>query len=74
MSANRVKNLLGSEGVPQRSAELQEPFGPVPGCFYEQLSPERFAALQQVYRVAFERAQKQVLGEADEFNDLGAGI
>ncbi len=74
--ANRLTKYFeqGDRGR-NRPSDSQEPFVMCPASLLAGLTPEQFAAQQQIYKVAHEKAQAQVARrQADGWGDSGAGI
>ena len=51
----------------------QEAFVVCPATFQTGMAPAQFAAMQQIYQVAYERARAQIQASAEWWNDNDAG-
>lgn len=71
MAKNRIEHFV-QQHEPQTLK--QEPFAQLPACFHEQLSDERYRAMQQLYQTAYERARQQSAEGDGLFLNYGAGI
>ena len=73
MATNRIEHLM--ETGPKKSAD-DDAFVICPSVFHEGLSDERFKAQQQLYEIAFRRAQLaiQARNQQSDFRDGGDGI
>jgi hypothetical protein len=73
-------NPFDSDAFRRRSlvsnpAEGLDAFVQVPQSFYQNLTPEQYQAMQQFYRVAYEKAREQVNSSSLSGDlDFGLGI
>ena len=51
----------------------QEAFMVCPTTFHTGMTPAQFAAMQQIYQVAYERARAQIQASGEWWNDNDAG-
>ena len=73
---SRIAKYLNQTSDNFTSTPSLDSFVICPATFFGQLSPEQFAATQQIYKAAYEKAWAKVYGDGsnpDNF-DLGSGI
>jgi hypothetical protein len=73
--SNKKTNLIviDSRNKSQTEQDAQEPFVMCPKAFYAGLTEEEIRAMQQIYRVAFEKARQRVQSRTHGFYN-GDGI
>ena len=73
---SRLNKYFGQTSENPTETSSLDNFVVCPASLFPELTPEQFAATQQIYKAAYEKAWAKVYGRelgADDF-DLGSGI